>query len=283
MMTDKTFLTYFSATHTSRNVGRAVAEGCCKTQTIQETDVTFQALKPTLLKPHDLLIVSVPVYGGHVAPLALKRLEALQGEQTPAVAIVVYGNRNFESAASELQDFLTKRGFNVIAAAAFVGEHSYSTQEHPIAPHRPNHEDLEVAHTFGTAICNKLEETGQPNTIDASQLVCPDSGAENLLGFKTFIQEYQAKAAAQAKAQTPPVKLVPQVDELLCTSCGSCANVCPTGAIDENRPVYTDPEKCIKCCACVKNCPEGARSLATPFGPVLARFFSQNKPNVYVL
>ncbi|MBJ2189716.1 MAG: 4Fe-4S binding protein [Muribaculaceae bacterium] len=35
--------------------------------------------------------------------------------------------------------------------------------------------------------------------------------------------------------------------------------------------------KCIKCCACVKSCPEGARSLSSPFAPVLSANFSLRK------
>ena len=281
MKTDKTYLTYFSATHTSQKVGRAIAEGYGATEPIEELDGTFEPISSNTLERNNLLIACVPVYGGHVAPIALKRLEALRGNQTPAVAVAVYGNRDFETAVLELQTFLTERGFRVIAAAAFVGEHSYSTSEHPIAPNRPHSEDLQEARQFGQAIHQKVESADEPALTDADQLVCPDSGEENLRGFIDFIKACQAKAQAQPQAK--PIKQVPIVNEDLCTHCGACANVCPTGAIEENNPILVNADKCIKCCACVKSCPEHARSLATPFGPVLSKYFNLEKANVKVL
>ena len=46
-----------------------------------------------------------------------------------------------------------------------------------------------------------------------------------------------------------------------CVQCGTCAQVCPTEAIEPEDGTKTDPAKCIKCCACIKACPEGARSM----------------------
>ena len=41
-----------------------------------------------------------------------------------------------------------------------------------------------------------------------------------------------------------------------CVKCGSCVDVCPSGAINNRRkPVYIDQEKCIKCGKCVEVCP----------------------------
>ena len=49
-------------------------------------------------------------------------------------------------------------------------------------------------------------------------------------------------------------------DEFLCNSCGACAALCPTDAIDfqENRAGYffarVDEDKCIDCEICVEVC-----------------------------
>lgn len=43
-----------------------------------------------------LAIIVVPVYGGHVAPLAMERLQYIRGVDTPTVLVVVYGNRAYE-------------------------------------------------------------------------------------------------------------------------------------------------------------------------------------------
>jgi ferredoxin len=46
-----------------------------------------------------------------------------------------------------------------------------------------------------------------------------------------------------------------------CTSCGSCAEVCPVEAIKEGPSKYEiDAETCVDCGACVGECPVDAIS-----------------------
>ena len=50
-------------------------------------------------------------------------------------------------------------------------------------------------------------------------------------------------------------------DEKVCTHCGACVTVCPTGALAVNRKtmmVDFDLSKCIACELCVKACPPRA-------------------------
>ena len=79
-----------------------------------------------------------------------------------------------------------------------------------------------------------------------------------------------------------PVKLLPEVDTELCNVCGTCVDVCPTGAIADDC-LSLDASKCIKCCACVKSCPAEARSLRSPFAPVLSANFSERKEPVWMV
>ncbi|MEI6666956.1 MAG: 4Fe-4S binding protein [Acidobacteriota bacterium] len=44
-----------------------------------------------------------------------------------------------------------------------------------------------------------------------------------------------------------------------CISCGSCADVCPDGAVSEGRDTYVvDAARCKDCGKCEKNCQEDA-------------------------
>ncbi|MFP3985798.1 MAG: 4Fe-4S dicluster domain-containing protein, partial [Candidatus Bathyarchaeia archaeon] len=45
----------------------------------------------------------------------------------------------------------------------------------------------------------------------------------------------------------------------LCTLCGSCLTLCPTGVVSVSDHVSTVKDECILCAACVKSCPTGAR------------------------
>jgi NAD-dependent dihydropyrimidine dehydrogenase PreA subunit len=56
---------------------------------------------------------------------------------------------------------------------------------------------------------------------------------------------------------------LPQIDRALCTGCGSCIEVCPTGALGlvANRSVVVHPAACSYCAACEDVCPTGAIGL----------------------
>lgn len=51
----------------------------------------------------------------------------------------------------------------------------------------------------------------------------------------------------------------------VCTQCGACADVCPTGAIklNERGAFYVNPDECNLCEACVPECPENVMFVRT--------------------
>jgi len=71
-----------------------------------------------------------------------------------------------------------------------------------------------------------------------------------------FQENNPKKAALKVLAHFPD----PGVFELeVCTQCGDCAAVCPTGAIKQNAKgaYYVDYDECDLCGACESVCPEG--------------------------
>jgi heterodisulfide reductase subunit A-like polyferredoxin len=55
---------------------------------------------------------------------------------------------------------------------------------------------------------------------------------------------------------------VSQVDEGLCTGCGTCAELCPFAALSlQDGLVTVDREACMGCGVCVSQCPQEALSL----------------------
>ena len=99
---------------------------------------------------------------------------------------------------------------------------------------------------------------------------------KSVANFKAFVKSYMESQ------QAAPVRILPEVNEDLCSDCGECVAVCPTAAINPESHA-ADPGKCIKCCACVKICPAGARTLSSPFAPVLSENFSAYKTPQWIV
>lgn len=255
-------LIYFSPTHTSAKIAFAIAEGL-EADTLSESDITHEALKePLHVGDDELVIVAVPVYSGRVAETAMERICMFRGENTPVIPVVVYGNRDYEDALKELNDVLMAQDFVPVGAGAFVGEHSFSRIDMPIAAGRPDMDDLLAASEFGHEILMKL--TAVSSLSELSKLEVKGNYPYRMKGLST----------PQA----------PVTDERQCTQCEYCKDICPVGAISivDDR-IFSDPVICIKCCACVKECPEGARVFDTPYTAMLYKNFSiRREPEIFV-
>lgn len=153
-------LVFFSPTHTSAKIARAIGEGIGMGRRI-ETDLTLDESDSPIEINDSLTVIAAPVYGGRVAPVALQRIKRLKGNNSPTIVVVVYGNRDYEDALLELRDTVASLGFTPLSAGAFIGEHSYSTAEMPVAAGRPDATDLQIARTFGADSLKKLEKAMQ--------------------------------------------------------------------------------------------------------------------------
>ncbi|MDA3853979.1 MAG: ferredoxin, partial [Bacteroidales bacterium] len=105
----------------------------------------------------ELTLIGLPVYSGRLPLEGLERFKQIQGNGAPAVLVVVYGNRHYDDALLELHNLAVEQGFKPLAAAAFIGEHTFSTAEQPLGALRPDALDLEQAYTFAKRIQQKLE------------------------------------------------------------------------------------------------------------------------------
>lgn len=266
----KAYLVYFSPTSTSKRVATAIVHGTGLD--VSEINLTYDTPDNLFIPSDALTIVAVPVYGGKVAPLAMERLRKVKSEGSPAVLAVVYGNRAYEKALMELDMYAVKNGFNVIAGATFIGEHSYSTGAYPISEGRPNADDLAFATDFGKQIIAKIKEAEEPDSlklIDVRSIQKPKQPFIPLFQFMRQIIKLRRSGV--------PLPKTPLTDADACIHCGICVKVCPNSAIKLGNEQETYAEKCIKCCACVKKCPQNARDMNTPMASLLSTYFRKQK------
>lgn len=267
----------FSPTHTSKQVGEAIVRGTGFSEVLK-TDLTLQSMDTLEISEDRLVVITVPVYGGKVAPLALERMKGIHTSGAPVVLAVVYGNRAYEKALAELDAFVSKRGFKVIAGATFIGEHSYSTEKNPIAVGRPDADDLRFAEVFGEKVRSKIEAAVTMEklyAVDVNRIQRPRQPFFPLFRF--------LRKVVKLRKSGVPMPRIPAVDAELCTHCGYCVTHCPAGAIVKGDECSTDAVKCIRCCACVKGCPKKARTFDTPFAVLLADCFKRQKENRILL
>lgn len=253
---------YFSPTHTSQKIARAIGSGL-ELDNNEETDLTCDLGVMPIEVRNAVAVIAVPVYAGRVAPVALQRIKRLRGVNSPAIVVTVYGNRHYEDALVELRDILKENGFTPFSAGAFIGEHSYSRKNMPIAEGRPDDKDINIARNFGMDSMDKLK------------------------GIKDINEDYTffVKGNTPYKEVSPPTPAAPVTDDTLCIFCGECIEHCPTNAVFANRKgiIDTDINECIKCCACVKDCPTGARTFDTPYTAMLhENFSSRREPELFI-
>ena len=229
MNIEKWIIAHFSPTGGTKKVADAIAAGF--NIPVLEMDLT-RADSTVTLDEKDALMAVLPVYAGRVPQISLDRLAALRGNGQQAVAVVVYGNREYDDALLETKNALEANGFQVIAAAAFIAEHSIVRS---IAAGRPDAEDEKLARQFAADVMAKLED---PTPV-------------NVPGSHPY-------------RELKPSSFHPAADET-CVKCGICAEQCPVGAIPLENPSETLGDACINCMRCVQVCPMSSRTLPAPF------------------
>ena len=229
MNIEKWIVAHFSPTGGTKKIADAIAAGFGTP--VVEMDLTKVDAVPELGEK-DAVMAVLPVYGGRVPQISLERLAALKGNGQKAVAVVVYGNREFDDALLETRNALEANGFRVVAAAAFIAEHSVVRS---IAAGRPDSED--------EALCRQFAADVMAKSDDAPVISVP--------GNDPYVE-------------IKPSAFHPVADEN-CVKCGVCAEQCPVAAIPVDDPSQTNNDVCINCLRCVQVCPVSCRALPAPF------------------
>lgn len=229
-------LIYFSPTKTTKKIVETIAQGI-NLNVVKHMNLTSFKIINSKFKElnNELAIIGVPVYSGRIPVDAAKRLRIIKGNNSPAVIVTVYGNRNYDDALLELRDTALEIGFRPFAAATFIGEHSFSSENFSIAHGRPDNSDLNKATEFGEKIRSAIKN---------NKLIDDIINVPGKYPYREYIKFHNVS----------PVTI-----DSICTKCGVCIKNCPTNAIHPEEKIITDEENCIVCCACIKYCPNNAR------------------------
>lgn len=237
-------LVYFSPAGNTKKIATMMMES------LQANVISYDLLQNPIkgviqIEANTPIIFVMPVYAGRVPQICVDMIKQFHGRNTPAVAIVVYGNREYEDALLELKDSIQANGFDVVGAAAFIAQHSIFPK---VAYGRPDAQDKEMIRVFAET-CKAIFES------------------------KTMRKDLFVKGNSPYR-ELSPVALKPSANES-CNACGSCAKVCPVGAIAAESPCETDNNQCISCTACITVCPQNARGFFDPMYTVAYEQFAE--------
>ena len=258
MMIKKIWAASFSPTGGTEHIVSLLAEemGKCLKLPVHKISFTLpdERKKSCTFTEEDLLILGTPVYAGRIPNKILPDVDrSFEGNGTLAVAVSVFGNRNYDDGLMELALLLENHGFCVAAAVAAAARHAFSDD---IGAGRPDKQDEKELRVFARRAAEKIKEFfGKEKIVSGNKSSCGVSALQ-ITGHNPVGPYYTPLRADGQPAKF--LKAKPVTDENLCNRCGTCAQVCPMGSISRETPSVVNGI-CIKCQACIRACPTQAK------------------------
>lgn len=242
----KTQAIFFSPTNSTLKIITIISDAL-KFEKLQDVNLTFPSKREmeNIGADADILIFGAPVYISKIPSMIIPVIKNMIGNNRWIVPVAVYGNVRVGKALSEMIYLFREQGFRILAAASFIGEHTFTSNDFKLAENRPDFNDLKIARSFGNKIREKYESS--PSEIE-------------MVGQKPDI----SKLHNEYKARNL-VKII-RAHEERCNRCMGCWSICPTEAIDMVT-LEINEEECIGCCACVKCCNFDVREIIITMSP----------------
>lgn len=268
------------------SMGRESREGKEGREECIDYDITLPQKRKEFVysaQAGDIVIVGMPVYAGRIPNLLLPFVKTicagadLHNKTVRAIPVVTYGGRNYDDALIELADILEGNGFDIVAAGAFMAEHSFSNK---ICNSLPDNNALSFAAKLGKIAIGKGVIGGREcvgvgvgfSDGDVKGMEGKErkdgGGVEEYRRNEIFVGKQSIRGRIEGErvyykpkfADGSPInmlKVKPKTKDN-CTKCGVCAKRCPMGSVSAADPsVITGP--CIKCNRCIRECRVGAK------------------------
>ena len=241
----KVWALYYSATGVTEKTACLIADALAAQLGVPAERLPFttpaQRAMEHSFAAGDLVVVATPTYAGKMPNKMLPDFQTkLRGNGALAVAVVTFGNRSYDNALAELCATLEAEGFRAVSAAAFVGRHAFTDA---LGYGRPGWSDEQDMKRLAKQTAEKVKALTE---LPAPLRVPGDAAAP-----------YYVPKGTDGE----PVKFLkakPKTDMSRCSGCGTCARLCPMGAIDPQDPSSV-PGTCIKCQRCVRKCTKRAK------------------------
>ena len=207
MKITKVWAVYFSPTGNAKKVVTTMAKRAaeCLGVPMGTVDFTLPENREGVVSfdKEDLAFFSTPVYAGRIPNKMLPYVQtAFEGNGALAVAVSVFGNRNFDNGLIELRNELEAHGFHTVAGAGIPTEHVFSSK---LATGRPDADDLVKIAEFGEKVAEKVSGlTEIPEKI--AGLLCAAIISDTLM-FRSPTCTQTDKIAASALALIAGIKI----------------------------------------------------------------------------
>lgn len=242
-------LCFFSPTGNTVTVARYIGSVLANKLkvAVQEDDFTLLKDRQYLRQYEDneLVVFAMPTYAGRLPnKIAPDLREKFLATDTPAIALVTFGNRSFDNSLAELSTILSENSFTLLAAAAFACKHAFAE----IGTEHPTTNDYELMDALAQAVIEKLKKDNEKKPE------IPGNGDAKVAYYQPLKLDGSPAKFLKAK---------PLTNKDTCNNCGLCARLCPMAAINPND-VFDIPGTCIKCQSCVIHCPKAAKYFDDP-------------------
>lgn len=243
-------LVYFSPSGSTEKIVRKIASA------IQGPEVKTYNLLPSAARKKqyafgkDDLVIYGSLSAGMLFTKAEELFHCLQGNETPFIGVVSFGNAYYGVALTEMKERAEGRGFKVCALGAFVARHSMAPE---IGAGRPDAKDEEVMVDFGRRAYEKI--LAGDYTLH-HQPVTHWSSSEQFNQYIAFRETNKDPYCFPLEFRAKKIS-----DD--CIKCKTCVRNCPADAIDIENKTF-DLEVCIGCYGCINRCPKQAISIASP-------------------